>query len=264
MAFDPYIIVASFVGLSTAGAFVATARNEKPDVVLPAPPPVSSTAKTTLSPSSADLGVPVVLSHPIHGLSSQAMAAITTRARKEVELGVKYDASYKPFLAYPGGDVPADRGACTDLVIRAFRAAEIDLQVLVHEDMKANLDIYADVGAEGVDSSIDHRRTGPLFLFFKRNATTLPNIKPLAATKTATATRSTRDAFRAGDIVFFNYKTKCKKNEKYTCIPDHVALVSDRIGPRGLPLVLQNGGPASIESDSLDGGTMVGHFRLND
>lgn len=263
MAFDPYIILASFVGLSTAGAFVATARNEKPDVVLPAPP--SSSAKTvTLSPSSTDLGVPVVLSHSIHGLSAQAMSAITTRARKEVEMGVKYDASYKPFIGYPGGDVPPDRGACTDLVIRAFRAAEIDLQVLVHEDMKANLDIYADVGADGVDPNVDHRRTGPLFLFFKRNAITLPNIKPLTATRTATATRSTRESFRAGDIVFFNYKTKCRKNEKYTCIPDHVALVSDRVGPRGLPLVLQNGGPAAVESDSLDGGTMVGHFRLHD
>jgi len=63
-------------------------------------------------------------------------------ARQEVQNRTRYDASYVA-LSYPGGDVPADRGACTDVVVvRALRKAGFDLQVLIHEDMTAHFPEY--------------------------------------------------------------------------------------------------------------------------
>jgi hypothetical protein len=38
-------------------------------------------------------------------------------------------------IPYPNGDVPEETGACTDVVIRSFRAAGVDLQKEVHEDI---------------------------------------------------------------------------------------------------------------------------------
>lgn len=63
---------------------------------------------------------------------------IVIGAREEVVKGTRYDASYQS-ISYPGGDVSPDRGACTDVVIRALRRADIDLQQLIHEDMTYNL-----------------------------------------------------------------------------------------------------------------------------
>src|SRR6266853_4575606 len=54
---------------------------------------------------------------------------------------VRYDPAYV-HLAYPGGDVPAETGVCTDEVIRAYRAVGIDLQKEVHEDMAATFAAY--------------------------------------------------------------------------------------------------------------------------
>ena len=50
---------------------------------------------------------------------------------------VTYDPSYYS-IDYPNGDVPADKGVCTDVVIRAYRKLGIDLQKEVHEDMESN------------------------------------------------------------------------------------------------------------------------------
>ena len=40
---------------------------------------------------------------------------------------VTYDPSYFS-IGYPNGDVPANKGVCTDVVIRAYRKVGIDLQ----------------------------------------------------------------------------------------------------------------------------------------
>jgi uncharacterized protein YijF (DUF1287 family) len=54
---------------------------------------------------------------------------------------VKYDPTYFE-IAYPNGDVPKGKGVCTDVVIRAFRKMQIDLQKEVHEDMKNHFSAY--------------------------------------------------------------------------------------------------------------------------
>jgi uncharacterized protein YijF (DUF1287 family) len=87
---------------------------------------------------------------------------------------VRYDGAYVR-IAYPGGDVPADTGACTDEVIRAYRALGIDLQKEVHEDMAASFTAYpAKWGRRSPDTNIDHRRVPNLMVFFSRKGEVLP------------------------------------------------------------------------------------------
>jgi uncharacterized protein len=87
---------------------------------------------------------------------------------------VRYDPAYVR-LVYPGGDVPADIGVCTDEVIRAYRALGIDLQKEVHEDMAANFSAYPRKwGRREPDPNIDHRRVPNLMVFFSRKGESLP------------------------------------------------------------------------------------------
>lgn len=87
---------------------------------------------------------------------------------------VTYDPAYVT-LAYPGGDVPDNTGVCADVVVRAFRALDIDLQVDVHEDMKANFSRYSKRwGLKKPDKNIDHRRVLNLMTLFTRKGAELP------------------------------------------------------------------------------------------
>ncbi|MCL4157955.1 UNVERIFIED_CONTAM: hypothetical protein GTU68_061479, partial [Idotea baltica] len=81
---------------------------------------------------------------------------------------VSYDPSYFS-IEYPNGDVPSDKGVCTDVVIRAYRKIGIDLQKNVHQDMKANFRNYPkNWGLKSTDKNIDHRRVPNLMTYFKR------------------------------------------------------------------------------------------------
>src|SRR6266849_9592313 len=85
-----------------------------------------------------------------------------------------YDPSYQK-IEYPNGDVPIETGVCSDVIVRAFRKAGIDLQKEVHEDMKDNFSAYpARWGLSGPDANIDHRRVGNLMTYFARRAKSLP------------------------------------------------------------------------------------------
>src|SRR5580765_5732163 len=89
---------------------------------------------------------------------------------------VRYDPAYIR-IPYPGGDVPAGTGVCTDEIIRSYRALGIDLQKEVHEDMVANLSAYPKKWRwlrQGPDSNIDHRRVPNLRVFFSRKGGILP------------------------------------------------------------------------------------------
>ncbi len=86
---------------------------------------------------------------------------------------VAYDPSYFS-ISYPLGDVPADRGVCTDVVIRAYRKMQIDLQLEVHEDMKSDFGAYPpNWGLRKPDPNIDHRRVPNLMTFFSRKGEVL-------------------------------------------------------------------------------------------
>ena len=95
--------------------------------------------------------------------------ALVAAARAQIGATVHYDSSYQR-IAYPNGDVPMDRGVCTDVVIRALRTAfDLDLQQHVHEDMKAHFRIYPHLwGLSRPDKNIDHRRVPNLQKYFSR------------------------------------------------------------------------------------------------
>jgi uncharacterized protein YijF (DUF1287 family) len=177
-------------------------------------------------------------------------AKIVARAREEVARRVVYDPAYVPLSfrdeedtgrgVYPGGDLDPHRGVCTDVVVRAFRDVGVDLQQLVHEDILARRAGYPAVRVP--DANIDHRRVGPMLTFLRAHA------EALRAEASAD--------WKGADIVVWAFRS-CPR-----CTPDHVGVVSDRTGPRGLPLVVHNIGPAPSEDDVLDAWTVIGHFRL--
>jgi uncharacterized protein YijF (DUF1287 family) len=104
---------------------------------------------------------------------------------------VTYDPTYFR-IKYPNGDVPADKGVCTDVVIRAYRKLDIDLQQKVHEDMAKNFKKYPqNWKLSGPDSNIDHRRVPNLMTFFSKFGT----VKPI--------TNRAKD-YQPGDIVTWN------------------------------------------------------------
>jgi uncharacterized protein YijF (DUF1287 family) len=95
-------------------------------------------------------------------------------ALERTQHAVRYDPAYVR-LAYPGGDVPAETGVCTDEVIRAYRTVGIDLQKEVHEDMAVNFAAYPKKwGRNEADPNIDHRRVPNLMVFFSRKGESLP------------------------------------------------------------------------------------------
>jgi uncharacterized protein YijF (DUF1287 family) len=159
-------------------------------------------------------------------------------ARKLVANHATYTEGYFK-IPYPGGDVPRGIGVCTDTVVRSFRNAGIDLQQLVAEDVRRARPGYPTV--KRPDTNIDHRRVKTLARWFERNLRSLPADAPL----------------RAGDVVFFD--TFPRRSG-----PDHVGIVSDRIGPSGLPLVINNWtvGTAEGEMDLLSWVPVTGRFRL--
>jgi uncharacterized protein len=103
--------------------------------------------------------------------ASQLVAA----ARGQVGITTIYDPAFVK-LAYPGGDLPRERGVCTDVIVRAYRDAfGIDLQELVHADMLASFASYPPMwGLRAPDTSIDHRRVLNLRVFFSRKGRQLP------------------------------------------------------------------------------------------
>lgn len=162
----------------------------------------------------------------------------STRAR--IALNELYDPSYV-VLAYPGGDVANDRGVCTDVVIRAWRELGVDLQVLVHEDMRAHFGAYPKSwGLRRPDRNIDHRRVPNLQTYFKRHGASLPVSQDAAA-------------YRPGDLVTWRLSGN----------RPHIGIVSDRTAPGSeRPLILHNIGAGTAEDDILFAYPITGHYRF--
>src|SRR5262245_1621925 len=119
---------------------------------------------------------------------SSRIAEVLDGAYRQVGATLHYDGSYRP-LPFPGGDVPIERGVCTDVIVRAYRHAGIDLQLLVNQDMSRAFSSYPALwGLSRPDPNIDHRRVPNLATFFGRHGRTLP-------------VSSRPEEYRAGDIV---------------------------------------------------------------
>ncbi|UBQ55224.1 DUF1287 domain-containing protein [Alysiella filiformis] len=157
-------------------------------------------------------------------------------ARNQIGKTVRYDPAYST-LKYPMGDVPLEKGVCTDVVIRALREQNMDLQQLVHQDMKKNFSVYPKRwGLKRPDPNIDHRRVPNLITFFTRQGWAVPQ----------------KGDFQAGDIVTWELNGNR--------LP-HIGIVSDRTNG-DTPLIIHNIGAGTQEEDILHQHTITGHFRL--
>ena len=151
---------------------------------------------------------------------------------------VQYDPSYFT-LDYPNGDVPAGKGVCTDVVIRAYRKLGIDLQKEVHEDMRAHFALYPDHwGLTRPDKNIDHRRVPNLMVFFERHGSTLP------------ITTNAKD-YQPGDVVCWSLGGGVT----------HIGVVSGRRSLSGTPLIVHNIGSGQVLEDMLFDFKIIGHYR---
>lgn len=154
---------------------------------------------------------------------------------------VRYDSSYVR-IPYPGGDVPADTGVCTDEIIRSYRAVGIDLQKEVHQDIVHNWSAYRHDSRwkqAHPDSNIDHRRVPNLAVFFSRKGETLP------ITYGA-------DDYSPGDLVIWDLGGG---------VP-HVGIVVDRKSAQGERyLIVHNVGEGPRMEDVLFRWKITGHYR---
>lgn len=168
-------------------------------------------------------------------------ARVLAAAHAQVGVTLEYDGRYER-LDYPGGDVPAERGVCTDVVIRALRAGGLDLQQAIHEDMRRDFAAYPALwGLSRPDRNIDHRRVPNIETWARRAGHALP------------ATGNPAD-YQPGDLVSWRLPNG---------LP-HIGLVSDRRAADGSGrwLVVHNIGAGTRVEDMLLAWPPVGHFRI--
>jgi uncharacterized protein YijF (DUF1287 family) len=157
-------------------------------------------------------------------------------AESQVGVTVTYDPSYVR-LAFPGGDIPPDRGVCADVVVRAFRQIGVDLQVQLHEDVKRHFNEYPRLwGLRRPDPNIDHRRVPNLMTYFKRQGKALPISAP----------------YHPGDVVAWRLSNGLH----------HIGVISQRrASGNNHNLVVHNIGQGARTEDVLHAFEIIGHYR---
>ncbi|HET7433538.1 MAG TPA: DUF1287 domain-containing protein [Thermoanaerobaculia bacterium] len=180
------------------------------------------------------LALLVLLAPAALAAPTRVQSTIARAAEAQVGVTLYYDFTYVQ-LRYPGGDVPRDRGVCTDVVVRAFRAAGVDLQYEVHRDMTAAFAQYPKAwGLRAPDPNIDHRRVPNLITFFKRRGKAVRD-----------------DDFQPGDVVAWRLP-----QGRY-----HVGVISRGVTASGTPLVVHNIGYGARKEDVLHAFDIIGHYR---
>lgn len=165
------------------------------------------------------------------------VAAVLQSTEKQTTQTHHYDPAYVR-IPYPNGDVPLERGVCSDVVIRGLRAAGVDLQKEVHQDMKRAFDKYPRIWRlRAPDSNIDHRRVANLMTFFTRRGKALP-ITTVGAD------------YRAGDIVAWRLDNGLL----------HIGIVV--AGENAAkPMAVHNIGSGARKEDVLFRWKIIGHYR---
>ncbi len=168
------------------------------------------------------------------------VVALSEAALERTNHEIAPDGGYH-VIDYPGGDIPADRGACTDVVIRAYRALGVDLQRDVHEAMSADFGRYPGVwGLSEPDANIDHRRVLNLEVFFASEGEELP------------VSDSPQD-YQPGDLVTWRIGWRERP---------HIGVVVDRRSPDGGRfMVVHNIGRGPELADVLFRHPITGHYR---
>jgi uncharacterized protein YijF (DUF1287 family) len=194
----------------------------------------SSTVATRFA-AIAFVTVTAILSAPALATPAER-TQIASAAMAQVGVTRIYDPSYVR-LAYPGGDVPAVRGVCADVVVRAFRRIGVDLQVAVHAVMQRNFRAYPQMwGLRRADANIDHRRVPNLMKFFERRGKSV----------------ALRSGYEPGDVVAWKLS-----NGLY-----HIGIVSSARNAAGTDyLVVHNIGSGAQTEDVLRAFEIIGHYR---
>lgn len=158
-------------------------------------------------------------------------SAVLASLRQQVAANIRYQDGY-----YQGGEPPKEIGVCTDVVIRSFRTAGVDLKKQVGEDIRANHSSYH---ISRPDPNIDQRRCRNLVIYFRRKTTSLPP----------------DSSWQPGDVVFWDTRGG-------HTVPDHVGMIADGLDRAGNPTIVHHwpGCPVA-ETDGLYRFTVVGHFR---
>ena len=192
--------------------------------------------------ASVSESAPVVSTEkpPVAEIESPVIKAVLESAVEQTKITTGYTQNYY-VIPYPNGDVPAETGACTDVVIRAFRKAGVDLQKEVHDDMSANFAVYPKKwGLQKTDTNIDHRRVPNLQTFFTRKGKSLP--VSLQAVK-----------YKPGDVVTWDIDGKGMT---------HIGLVSNLWNEtQQRYLIIHNIGNGARIDDVLFTWKVTGHFR---
>src|SRR5437588_257139 len=177
--------------------------------------------------------------HELAPNSSPQLKLVIEGAKDQVGKTTGYNSSYQK-IDYPNGDVPIETGVCSDVIVRAFRKANIDLQKEVHEDMKANFSEYPTKwGLSGTDANIDHRRVPNLKTFFARKGKEI-------------ATSGSADTFLPGDIVTWDLGGGV----------DHIGMVVNVwYKPSQRYLVVHNIGAGTRMEDVVFAWKITGHYR---
>ncbi|HKG59461.1 MAG TPA: DUF1287 domain-containing protein [Pyrinomonadaceae bacterium] len=183
---------------------------------------------------------PTATVKPLPNNTSPQLKQMLDGAIGQAGVTTSYDPSYVG-LAYPGGDVPEQTGVCSDVVVRAFRKAGIDLQKEIHEDMKAARSDYpAKWGANNPDPNIDQRRVLNLMAYFRRKGKSLP------------ISDSATD-YQPGDIVAWDLTSGI----------DHIGIVTNMLSDSGdRYLIVHNIGAGTRVEDVLFDWTIKGHYRF--
>lgn len=165
---------------------------------------------------------------------------LSNAALSIIDSKVVYTSNYVG-ITYPNGDVPPKTGVCTDVVIRAYRKLNIDLQKEVHEDMLSNFSLYPNLkkwGLKTTDTNIDHRRVPNLEVFFERKGKKLP-------------VSQNSDDYETGDIVTWMINDK---------LP-HIGIITHLKSEDGKrPMIAHNVGGGQVLEDCLFDYKIVGHF----
>ena len=173
-------------------------------------------------------------------INMQALAVksqqIVLDARQQIGQTLYYDPAYTT-LKYPMGDVPMIKGVCTDVIIRALRLQGVDLQKLIHEDMKKNFAVYPKKwGLKSTDRNIDHRRVPNIMTYFQRQGYEIKDKN-----------------YKAGDIVTWDLGKGLT----------HIGIISDKTTVLSkTPLVIHNIGYGTQQTDILHEYKIIGHYRL--
>lgn len=174
---------------------------------------------------------------------------LASAALQRTQAQVAYEDAYYA-IPYPNGDIPSDKGRAEDLLVRAYRSLGIDLQQLVHEDMKEHFPAYPQIfGRKTADPNIDHRLTPNLQRFFRRMGS---EITVTNESGTEGPSLEVSD-YLVGDVVAWR-------------LPgggSHIGIVVPGPGDRREEAwVVHNNDTGPVWEDSLFSAKIIGHYRF--